>query len=292
MNDLLIRLFCAIVGGAIAYVLCRLITMHIINSKDIKPIPTEERIEVLRKYSEFQGANKAKRISSKFVFGKDVPDILEKYNYEEFISQFEPNTDEMVFGLLNFVCNHFHHIGNAVLPYKRGLEDIVGSCEESEGYTNCRGLSLILAELLRKNNIKARHITCMPYENPFSDCHVVVDCIMPSGKRIMLDPTYRLFLTDEAGEYVSVQRFRDILIAGKTVTPNADASYNGGEFDLEFYRNYMSKNLFRFAVNTVLDDSNSDNGVNEIELVPKGYSVKWSLLKKRFACNLHDFWEM
>ncbi len=46
--------------------------------------------------------------------------------------------------------------------------------DENEGITNCRGLSLILAQLIRAYNIKAFHITCMPYEEPFSDCHVIV----------------------------------------------------------------------------------------------------------------------
>lgn len=290
MEDLAIREICAILGGALAYCLVKVISLRVRNTKDIKPVPNEARIDVLRNYAAFKKDNNRK-IYTTVVLNKDVPAILTKYGYKELISQFETNTDEVVFGLLDFVCDNFHHIGNAILPPKRGIEDIINSCEESDGYTNCRGLSLILAELLRMNNIKARHITCMPYENPFSDCHVVVDCVMPSGKRIMLDPTYRLFLTDNQGMYVSVERFRDILISGDEIIPNANASYNGDEFDLEFYRDYMAKNLFRFAVNTLLDDSNSDNYSNEIELIPKGYPVKWRVLRKRFACNKRNFWE-
>ena len=83
----------------------------------------------------------------------------------------------------------------------RKITDIIEFCERNDNKTNCRGLAILLASLLRLNGIKAQHITCLPYEDPFDDCHVVVDCLLPSGKRIMLDPTWRLFLKDKDGEY-------------------------------------------------------------------------------------------
>ena len=66
----------------------------------------------------------------------------------------------------------------------------------------------MLVSLLRLNGVKAQHITCMPYEEPFEDCHVVVDCLLPTGKRIMLDPTWRLYLMDKNGEYISLPELR------------------------------------------------------------------------------------
>ena len=159
---------------------------------------------------------------------------------------------------------------------------------------NCRGLAMLLASLLRSVGVKARHITCMPYEDPFNDCHVVVDCLMPSGKRILLDPTYRLYLKDEAGEYVSLPRFRELLIAGEPVIANDNASYNGGAFDLEFYRNYMTKNTIRFSRGLLYMDGVDDYAVHVIVLVPTNYPVKnfTRLAQKDFVFDDRAFWRM
>ena len=79
-------------------------------------------------------------------------------------------------------------------------------------------LAILLASLLRLNGIKAQHITCMPYEDPFDDCHVVVDCLLPSGERIMLDPTSRLYYKDRYGKYISLPHLRELLIADEPTT--------------------------------------------------------------------------
>lgn len=92
------------------------------------------------------------------------------------------------------MCNHFIHDGTSGLPKGRSIKNIITFCENNNGKINCRGLAIFLASLLRLNGIKASHIICMPFEEPFDDCHVVTDCFLPSGKRIMFDPTYRLYL--------------------------------------------------------------------------------------------------
>ncbi len=121
--------------------------------------------------------------------------------------------DSLAFKLLNFVCDHFGHNGTKGLGSGRTMTDLIEFCEKNEYKSNCRGLAILLASLLRLNGIKAQHITWMPYEDPFDDCHVVVDCMLPSGKRVMLDPTSRLYYKDKNGEYVSLPYLRELLIA-------------------------------------------------------------------------------
>ncbi len=256
----------------------------------INEIPKDKRIEILRQYAKFQ-EKEEKRLHTTLVLNNVVPDILKKYDYDNFISQYKPKSDELAFGLLDFVCDHFYHNGDAALPNKRGITDLIMACEKAGGKTNCRGLSLILAELFRMNNIKARHVTCMPYEDPFDDCHVVVDCELPSGKRIMLDPTNRLYLTDEQGNYISLEEFREGLIGGKVFLPCSKASYNGTKFDMNYYIDYMSKNLFRFSTNLLLDDSKSDLWNKQIELVPEGYSLGLFTPGRKFVKNPRTFWD-
>ena len=93
------------------------------------------------------------------------------------------------------------------------------------------------------NGIRARIVTCKPYEEPFEDCHVVVDCLMPSGTRIMLDPTYRLYLTDDSGKYISLAELREGIIAGKTFH-TMQILHIWCEFQLPYYIEYMTKNVF------------------------------------------------
>jgi hypothetical protein len=260
------------------------------SKKCVKTVPDESRIEVLRTFSSYDGRYNKFRHHVKMVLDAPVPDILKKYDYYDYCRMGIDNKDEIVFSMLNFVCDNFKHKSDAVLPSKHSLTALIKSCENSGGMTNCRGLSLILAELLRMNGVMARHVTCKPYEEPFQDCHVVVDCLMPSGARIMLDPTYRLFLTDDNGEYVSLAKLREGIIVGKNFYPNEYASYNGSGFDYSDYIEYMTKNVFRFNTNYRL--MYSDSIITQIELIPKGYTTKGMAKIVQYTTNPGYFWKL
>lgn len=150
----------------------------------------------------------------------------------------------------------------------------------------------MLASLLLLNGIKARFVTCMPYEEPFNDCHVVVDCELPSGKRVMLDPTYRLYLMDKQGEYLSIEGLRKALLEDDEITHNINAGYNGGTFDLKFYRDYMAKNLIRISSGVLSADGMEENAVRQVILVPKGYPVKNFKYTGNFVYDDEAFWRI
>ena len=260
--------------------------------KIVKPVPEESRLEILKKYSEYDTGADSKKYPATFVLHNKTPDILLKYDYLKYSGRASANEDDIVFAMLDFVCDHFMHDGNVYLPRNRSMVGIIEGSEKIGLKTNCRGLSLILAELLRMNGIKARHVTCKPYEEPFTDCHVVVDCIMPSGKRIMLDPTYRLYFVDDNGEYVSIAQLREGIIRGVDFHPNPNASYNGGEFSYDDYKEYMTKNLLRFNTNFKLDDSLPDMGATEIELIPKEYTTERFSKRVKFITDPISFWNI
>ena len=110
----------------------------------------------------------------------------------------------------------------------------------------------------------------------------------------MLDPTYRLYLIDEEGEYVSIERLRALLLKEKTIFANEDASYNGGDFDLEYYRNYMTKNTIRFSRGTLYQDGLDDYAARAVELVPADYPIKnfTRFRRKDFVFDDREFWRM
>lgn len=285
------RIIFGILVGALTYGITVLFYLKK-KLKTVKPIPEESRIEILKKYSEYDTGIDSKIYPPAFVLNNKIPDILLKYDYLKYSGRRHANEDDIVFAMLDFVCDHFMHDGYIRLPRDRSMVGIIKGSERIGLKTNCRGLSLILAELLRMNGIKARHITCKPYEEPFSDCHVVVDCIMPSGTRIMLDPTYRLYFTDDNGEYVSIAQFREGIIHGIDFRPNAKASRNGEEFFYDDYKEYMIKNLLRLNTNYNLDDSIPDRKATEIELIPKGYTTEGFAEKVKFVTDPVSFWNI
>jgi len=263
---------------------CRPMELYLPNS-DIT------RLEVLTKFSEYESGNSDIPKTS-YVLGGNTPKILKKYGYEEYIKGF--GGDALAFRLLDFVCDNFMHNGTKGLGKGRSVEDLIRFCESNSMATNCRGLSIILASLLRLNNIKARHITCMPYEKDFYDCHVVVDCELPSGRRVMLDPTWRLYFKDKNGEYVSLANLRGMLIRGEELIMNPEAGYNRVPISDEnkiYYRNYMTKNTFRFSRGKDFADGKDGRS---IELIPKGYPTEGSSSGEhgKLTHNGRAFWEM
>ena len=257
------------------------------------PESEKSRLELLKEFASYD-RSREESYDTKYHLGGDRPSILEKYGFSDYIKDVDNTSDEIVFRMLNFVCEHFGHNGNISLNNRCDIKGLIEFCEQHDGRMNCRGLAMLLASLLRLVGVKARHITCMPYEEPFNDCHVVVDCQLPSGKRVMLDPTWHLYLKDASGKYMSLQQFRELLIAGEQVYANEDASYNGGTFDLEYYRNYMTKNIIRFSRGTVYKDGLDDYAVRALVLIPAGYPVKNFnyLRRKDFIFNDREFWRM
>ncbi len=235
-------------------------------------LPMGSRLDILRENAAY--GEKEDVTETEFVLGGELPAILSEFDYAKYVDG--KTGDDLAFACLDFVCDHFHHYGSSGMPNwkERSLARMMEWCKGHDGKTNCRGLSIMLSALLRYNGIRAGHVTCQPYEDPFNDCHVVVDCFLPSGARVMLDPTYRLYFKEENGAYVSLRRLREILIDGGALIPNETAAYTGGNygFNLDSYRDYMAKNTLRFSKDRVYAD-----GRDEFEpmwLFPAGYPVE------------------
>ncbi len=260
----------------------------------VVPEASETRIELLKKYAGYDREKQTEAFETEYVLGGKVPEVLEEYDYSRYIGEIGSSDDRIAFRLLDFVCDHFRHDGSIGLRGECRIEDIVRFCRKHKDSINCRGLAMLLASLLRANGIKARHITCMPYEEPFRDCHVVVDCLLPSGKRIMLDPSYHLYLKDGDGGYVSLERLREMLLEDEPFFANEDASHNHEGFDSEDYRNYMTKNTFRFSRGTYCANGVDDSEGNRLELIPAGYPAEkfGKQARAEFVYNDIEFWKM
>lgn len=226
------------------------------------------RIEILREYAEYGDIKTDAGFEYKFDERENVLDIIEKYGLDELVKG--KNDAETAIALMGWLCGLYRHGNPSGSPENATPQAVLVHAEKNGNKINCRHLSLVLSQLIRAYNIKAFHITCMPYEEPFDDCHVVVCVYCESlGKYIMLDPSGNLYLKNIKGEIISAEELRDTLIAGEEVFVNED---NNGWQSLEDYCNYMSKNLIRICrspINSYGHDARRSEGA--VTLVPAKY---------------------
>lgn len=141
---------------------------------------------------------------------------------------------------------------------------------------NCRGLSLILSQVLRMYGVRAEIISCNCYSDVRNDSHAVVQAYSEKlGQWILLDPTYEMILQNEDGSYVDIPTLRENIAAGKKMTYNPEANYNGEmmtEEGLSNYLSYMGKNSCYYIKQTLnYDGSDCDENNINVVLTSKNY---------------------
>lgn len=218
-------------------------------------------------------------------------DKIKEYDLDELTKD---KTDvELMKTLLYWVSDQYKHGNPDGAPGGRDALSVMNFCDTvSGGYTNCRGLSIILADLCRVYGIPTKHIICMPKERFFLDCHVVVLAFSSElNQWVMLDPTFKLILQDEDGGYLDLQTLRDSLIHDKATVPNAEFSYNGSPYSLKKYREYMTKNTFRFSSGTdfFIGVEEGINGNVQNMLIPIGYNEDGGELT---TTSCEAFWKL
>lgn len=232
----------------------------------------EERIYLLKEYSEYEKGGEKPLFTVKTGEKSKYEDIINKYDLEEKTKGLEDTA--LMIALLNWVCDNFNHDGSSGLPGNPDISSLI-EFHQRNGGINCRGLSIILAEILRAYGIDARHITCMPEEEPFIDCHVVVHAYSEElNQWIMLDPSNRIILIDEEGNYIDLPTLRKSYIDESKITALNLTGKDMQDSELKYYLGYMAKNTFRFEMDSIFDYA-SDGLQNKIKynLIPKGYDT-------------------
>ena len=241
------------------------------------PVPMKEtgRIDILKEYADYGDEVDTFKFDFNFDERENMLDIIEKYNLDELVEG--KNDAETAIALMNWMCGLYKH-GNPAGGLARisTPQELMKFADEADGRTNCRGLSLMLVQLIRAYNIKAFHVTCLPYEQPFDDCHVVV-CVYCEnlGKLIMLDPSSNIYFKNKDGELLGVSELRDFIINDRAdeLVPNDDwftLNWYTGIIGNNSYSEYMAKNLIRI-------ERYNDNGYGidmrngAVILVPEKY---------------------
>ena len=158
----------------------------------------------------------------------------------------DASTWEKTLAIGEFVANNIPHDNQKEYPK---YVNAIGLWEYTKTVApafNCRLHSILTYELLTAAGIKARYITCLPYDRNDNDCHVVNEVWLPeTGKWVMIDTDMKRYITDRKGNLLSLAEIREHFINDKKVV----VYYN---FDnpisrITYYHAYMAKNTYWFC---------------------------------------------
>ena len=111
-------------------------------------------------------------------------------------------------------------------------------------HTNCRGIAMILAGILRAYGYRASAVECRPLAG---DVHVVCEVYLENlHKWAMLDPTNNLVYYRETTP-LSLMELRKAMIEHAQLSCNENAGKNGEKADVMSLLAFMSNKLFYFV---------------------------------------------
>lgn len=183
--------------------------------------------------------------------------------------------------LLYWVHNVVKHDGNSNNPSSKNAVDLIEVCQKENRGLNCRMLATILKDVYQAEGFASRVVTCRPKDTADFDCHVINVVWSKSLKKwLWMDPTNNAFVSDDAGNLLSISEVRARLINDQPIVLNEDANWNNQEKQTKenYLDSYMSKNLYWLQCSVKsewdLETSKEDKAPNEyVNLYPGKYST-------------------
>lgn len=210
---------------------------------------------------------------------KELVSLRNKYNLDSIAGN--GNEISRFINLMKWVHKIVRHDGNSFNPQYRNAEAIIEVCKKENRGVNCRMMATILAEAYLSMGYNARFITCMPMGEKFDDCHVINEVYSTTlNKWIWMDPTFETWVTDDKGNYLSIQETRNRLVNNLPVMAPKTMNWNGNPYGGgpdAYLHNYMTKNLFRFSITLKSCFAAEHVPKSErvyVELYPVGYNPK------------------
>lgn len=196
--------------------------------------------------------------------------------------------------LMRKVARLIHHDGANYVHDREHVGTIaqIRFAEQQGNYTNCRGIAIILAGVLRAYGFQANVVECWPEKSENPEIHVVCEVFSEEhGKTVLLDPSNNLIYFQN-GVPLSLIELREAISNGQveTMSINQDAGHNGEKVSLISMLAYMSKNLMFLRKGIRSDETSELDSGNSICLAP------WELMQDGypesgcFTCNIPDFY--
>lgn len=196
--------------------------------------------------------------------------------------------------LMRQVSALYHHDGvNAVHDREnQGTIAQIRFAEAHNNFTNCRGMAIILAGVLRAYGFRANVVECWPEKNDTSDIHVVCEVFAEDlNKTVLLDPSSNLiyFLGETP---LSLMELRQAICEQREfeISINTDASYNGEEVTKTGKLAYMSKNLMFLRKSLKSDEQTDFEETDTICLTSRDLLEDRYPASAYFTCNIQEFY--
>ena len=204
----------------------------------------DEMVKLLREAGSYK-ADTAKIEINHVPYPERAEEIMDYFCLDTLYDA-DASTWEKTLAIGEFVANNIPHDNQKEYPK---YVNAIGLWEYTKTVApafNCRLHSILTYELLTAAGIKARYITCLPYDRNDNDCHVVNEVWLPeTGKWVMIDTDMKRYITDRKGNLLSLAEIREHFINDKKVV----VYYN---FDnpisrITYYYAYMAKNTYWFC---------------------------------------------
>lgn len=227
----------------------------------------EQRAELLRSAAPYA----ADTVQYRFAYRQDslrAREIREYFRLDTLVNPAATTWDNTL-ALAQFVARNIPHANQKVYPEVCNATALWEYTRTVEPAFNCRLHSILLHELLLAEGIANRFATCLPADPEDSDCHVVNLVWLPEQQKwAMIDSDMQAFITDPAGEILSLGEMRARYIGGEPMVVH----WLLDEKDDEYYAAYWAKNLYWFAC---WEDTGYDKEVEYegrmVALLPPGF---------------------
>jgi len=235
------------------------------------PVSFEERIRQLRDYPDFADDGRVIRFTYDLKRRDLYADLIEEFNLDAITAGYYDI--ELMRVLLSWMSDNFRHNGASGMPRNRNAMSIIDYMRLNPSGINCRGLAILLAEVLRLYGIEAKHITVYPPENDHP-VHVVTHAWSRELQQwVMLDPSFGMYVTDLDGNLMSLYTLRAAFVNATPIVANTHAMRNGEAVSIEQYKNFMVDYMFRFSTGTRFTLGSEETGMRTTQfmLVPYGF---------------------
>ncbi|UCD93370.1 MAG: transglutaminase domain-containing protein [Candidatus Zixiibacteriota bacterium] len=244
------------------------------DTLSLKVIYAVRKIDFLRQYPDF-GTTPAED-APQFYYADPADSLLDelraRYNLDSVAGT--GSETEKIINLMRWAHHIVKHDGGSTNPKPKNALNLISVCEKENRGVNCRMIATILNEAYLAMDFKSRHVTCMPIEKEFADCHVVNMVFSETlGKWLCMDPTFEGYLMDKDGTLVGISEVRQMLIESEPLLISDNVNWNGEAYDRSAYKNYLTKNLFRFfcPLGSEPGYESNDGNLAWVYLNPAGY---------------------
>lgn len=196
----------------------------------------------------------------------------DRYNLERFSSL---NESILINNLLCWtyeVLLQTSYIENTI-SYSNSI-DLIETSKKEKKCLNCYCHAYVLRDALQCFNIKSRIVYCLPINCDYYGNHVVVEYFsLQDNCWVLLDPTYNLILTDDAGHKLNLLTLRQSIIDRKPVRMiSSDRFRKIGNDSVPAHDRLASYMNMMIPIMIVLQYENIGvDGYLEYRLIPKNY---------------------